>query len=166
MIPWAHVNPRPKQHLDRLSHFCTDDCRVSSPYFTMGCPLFPLKIGNVERHLIHGCRFNMVPWAHPSPQPKWHLNRFSRFCRAHYCDWPTNRPTDHDTRSVTLGRIYKHSTAMQPNNTIIYNVHSAKEISHWRCGTYYYHVHLLSTLWINFRKDHSNKYITIAMGVS
>jgi len=24
-----------------------------------------------------------VPWAHPSLQPKWHLDRFSRFCRAH-----------------------------------------------------------------------------------
>jgi len=22
----------------------------------------------------------MIPWAHPSPQPKGHLNRFSRFC--------------------------------------------------------------------------------------
>jgi len=25
----------------------------------------------------------MVPWVHPSPQPKRHLGRFSRFCRAH-----------------------------------------------------------------------------------
>jgi len=22
----------------------------------------------------------MVPWANPSPQPKWYLDRFSRFC--------------------------------------------------------------------------------------
>jgi len=25
----------------------------------------------------------MFPWGHPSPQPKWHLDRFSRFCTAH-----------------------------------------------------------------------------------
>jgi len=25
----------------------------------------------------------MVPWSHQSPQPKRHLDRFSRFCRAH-----------------------------------------------------------------------------------
>jgi len=25
----------------------------------------------------------MVPWAHPSPQPKRHIDWFSRFCRAH-----------------------------------------------------------------------------------
>jgi len=29
-------------------------------------------------------------------------------------DRQTDRPTDHDTRSVTVGRIYVHSTAMWP----------------------------------------------------
>jgi len=28
----------------------------------------------------------------------------------------TDRPTDHATRSVTIGRIYVRSTAMWPNN--------------------------------------------------
>ena len=28
----------------------------------------------------------------------------------------TDRPTDHATRPVTIGRIYVHSTAMRPNN--------------------------------------------------
>ena len=28
----------------------------------------------------------------------------------------TDRPTDHATRSVTIGRIYVRSTAMRPNN--------------------------------------------------
>jgi len=52
----------------------------------------------------------MVPWEHPSPQPKWHLHRFSRFCRAHNRDeshWPIN----HTAPSVTTG------TEMWPNNT-------------------------------------------------
>jgi len=45
-------------------------------------------------------------------QPKRHLDRFSRFCRADYCD----RQTDHATRSVTIGRLYVRSTAMRFNN--------------------------------------------------
>ena len=31
----------------------------------------------------------------------------------------TDRPTDHATRSVTIGHIYVRSTAMRPNNTRI-----------------------------------------------
>ena len=42
MMLSAHVSPQPKQHLDRFSHLCTDDCGVSL-YFTMFC-LFFLKI--------------------------------------------------------------------------------------------------------------------------
>jgi len=41
-IPWAHLNPQPKRHLDWSRRFCTDDCTVFL-CFTMGC-LFPLKI--------------------------------------------------------------------------------------------------------------------------
>ena len=62
----------------------------------------------------------MLPWTNPSPQPKWHLDQFSCFCRTDYYD----RPTDQATRSVTTGRIYVRSTAMWPNNnacdTIVY----------------------------------------------
>jgi len=54
----------------------------------------------------------MVPWAHSSSQTKWHLDRFSRFCRAHCLD----RPTDPATRSVTVGSIYVCSTVMWPDN--------------------------------------------------
>jgi len=32
-------------------------------------------------------------------------------------DRPTDRQTDHSTRSVTIGRIYVRSTAMRPSNT-------------------------------------------------
>jgi len=31
-------------------------------------------------------------------------------------DRPTDRQTDHATRSVTIGRIYVRSTALRPNN--------------------------------------------------
>ena len=42
-IPTAHPSPQPKQHLDRFSRFCTDDCRMSL-YFTTGCPFPPSKL--------------------------------------------------------------------------------------------------------------------------
>jgi len=67
----------------------------------------------------------MVPWAHPSPQPNQHFDRMSRFCRAHYCDRLTDRPTGHNTQLVTIGRIYKCSTMMRPNNSTGDNVYGA-----------------------------------------
>ena len=38
------------------------------------------------------------------------------FCWAQHCDRPTDRPTDHAARSVTIGRIYVRRTAMRRNN--------------------------------------------------
>jgi len=78
-------------------------------------PLFspqncPLPMGDVDLHLIHGSL------AHTIPQPKRHLNWFSRFCTAHYCDRLTRQMTDHTTQSVTIDRIYICITAVQPNN--------------------------------------------------
>jgi len=56
----------------------------------------------------------LVPWAHQSPQPKRHLDRFSRFLHGSLVwqtDRQTDRPTDHDaTRSVTIDRIYVRSS--------------------------------------------------------
>jgi len=44
-------------------------------------------------------------------------------------DRQTDRPTNQATRSVTIGRIYVHSTAMQPNNNnLTYNMHTVEEI--------------------------------------
>jgi len=60
--------------------------------------------------------------AHPSPQPKRHLDRLSRFCTAHYRVRPTDRKTDRPTDrtrytwSVTVGRICVCRCAMRPNN--------------------------------------------------
>ena len=70
-----------------------------------------LPVGNVDPMY----QYYMVPWAHPSPQPKRHLDRFSSF--AELTNSVTDRPTDHSTQSVTIGRIYVCSTAMRPNNT-------------------------------------------------
>jgi len=42
-------------------------------------------------------------WAHQSRRRKRHLDHFSRFLQCSPGDRPTNRPTDHATRSVTIG---------------------------------------------------------------
>jgi len=36
----------------------------------------------------------MVPWAHQSPHPKRHLDRFIHFCRAHDRDRRTDQLTN------------------------------------------------------------------------
>jgi len=60
--------------------------------------LLPLPVGgDLDPHLIH------VSLVNQSPQPKRHLNWCSYFCRAHWCDRPTDWPTDHAPRSVTTG---------------------------------------------------------------
>jgi len=60
------------------------------------CPskIAPSHMGDLEPHLIHGS------WAHASPQPKRHLNRFSRFYGAHDRDRQVGGQTDHATSSV------------------------------------------------------------------
>jgi len=60
-------------------------------------------MGDLHSNLIHGSL---------SPQRKRHLDHFSRFCRAHDCEWQT----DHTTQSE-VARIYMRGKAMQPNNT-------------------------------------------------
>jgi len=102
-IPWAYSSSQPKQHLDRFSRFCTDD-HIVSLYFAMGRPFFlsklPLPMGQSGSHLIHG---SLGP-PYQSPQPKRHLDRFSRFCRAHQCDRLTDRQTDRPRFSVGNNR--------------------------------------------------------------
>jgi len=39
----------------------------------------------------------MVPWAHQSPQPKWHLDRLSRFVVGHAQACPCPTVTDRQT---------------------------------------------------------------------
>jgi len=80
-----------KQHFDRFSRFCTAHGR--DPYtLQLDVPLppqnSPFTWGIWTRHLIHG---SLSP-LQSSPQPKRHLDRFSRFCRAHDRDRETDRP--------------------------------------------------------------------------
>jgi len=111
MIPWAHRSPQPKRHLDRFSRFCTAHRRVSL-YFAIGL-LFPLKI--VPSHGGSGTPSNT--WF-PGPTRVRNPNGIS-IGSAVFAGLTsvTDRPTDHATRSITIGRIYVRSTAMRPNNT-------------------------------------------------
>jgi len=63
----------------------------------------PLLMGDLDPHLMLGSLVNT------NPQAKRHLDRFSRFCRYHCCNRQTDRPTNHATRSVTIGPIYVHN---------------------------------------------------------
>jgi len=50
---------------------------------------------------IHPIQY-MVPPAHLCPQPKWHLDQFSHFCRAHDHDRQTNGPRCSVCNSMTI----------------------------------------------------------------
>ena len=114
MIHTAHPSPQPKRHLDRISRIRTGDRRVSL-YFTMRRPFPP-----------QNCPF---PWGSRPPSNTWFLGPtrvqnpngisigsavFAGLTSVR--DRQTDRPTDHATRSVTIGRIYVRSTAMRPKN--------------------------------------------------
>jgi len=67
VLPLAHPNPQPTRQISTAHG-------RKSLYFTMGRP-FPLK--TIPPHLDSNLIHSYV--AHPSPQPKRHLDRFSRF---------------------------------------------------------------------------------------
>ena len=106
-------NPQPKWHLDRFSHFGTGDHRVCL-YFTIGRPFppskLPLPMGDPDPHLIHGSLGS------PKSSTQMASRLVQPFLQGSLTS-VTDRPTDHATRSVRIGRIYVHSTAMWPKNT-------------------------------------------------
>ena len=77
MIPWASLSSQSKQYHDRFS-CCLYRWPQSVPILYNVMPLSLLKIAP-----SHGGSGPHGFWAYPSPQPKRHLDRCSRFCRAH-----------------------------------------------------------------------------------
>jgi len=110
MIRWAHPSQQSKRQLYRFSRFCTDDRGVSI-HSTMGRP-FPLKIALSPR----GSGAPSNAWF-SGPTRVLNPNCISIgsgvFARLTIV---TDRPTDHATRLVTIGRMYVLSTAIRPNN--------------------------------------------------
>jgi len=106
-VPWTHSTQQPKLQLDRFSHFCTDDRRMSL-YFTLGCHFRPSKVKIAPSHGGSGPPSNT--WF-PGPtrvlNPNGVLIGSAVFAGLTSV---TDRPTDHYTRSVTTGRIYVRST--------------------------------------------------------
>ena len=76
----------------------TAECLYTLQWFAC----FPSKLSLPM--LASGPHLMVVHWAHPSPERKWQLDRFSRFCRA---DRLTERQTDRQTTLLS---------AMQRNN--------------------------------------------------
>ena len=65
----------------------------------------------------------MVHWAHPSPERKWQLDRFSRFCRA---DRLTERQKDRQTTLLSAMRrnnaMWDTAKRLSSDSNIIYVV--------------------------------------------
>jgi len=47
----------------------------------------------------------MIPWAHLSPQPKWHIDRLSHYWSAQCCDRSTDRPTTLSVKELTTPNV-------------------------------------------------------------
>jgi len=90
-----------KRHLDRFSRFCTDNHSV--PIFYNGMPRL-LKIVPTNRADVDPMK-EMVPWAHPSPQPNGIAIGSAVFAGLTIVR-QTDRQTEHVTPCVTIGRIY------------------------------------------------------------
>ena len=101
----------PHRHLNRFSRFCTDDRRVSL-YFTMGHPFppqnCPIPWVDLDPHLIRG---SLGPTESSTQTASRSVQPFVQSSLV----WQTDR----QTRSVTIGRIYLHSTAMRPKKVIL-----------------------------------------------
>ena len=131
MIPWGVPSPQPKRHIDRFSRFCRETTAVCLCTLQWDAPsppqTSPFPWGDLDPHVIYGSLGppeSSTQMAVRSVQPflqgslVWQTNRAKD--RGQTRDWPT----DHTTRSVTTGRIYVRSSAMQPNsnnnNLILY----------------------------------------------
>jgi len=68
----------PKQHLDSavFAHI-TAECPYTLQLATPPPSKLPLPMGHLDPMSY------ILPSVHQSPQPKWHLDQFRSFCRAH-----------------------------------------------------------------------------------
>jgi len=108
----ARLSPQPKRQIDRFSRFAqlTAKCRRACQGMS-----FPLTIAPSHGDLGPSNICFLGPTRVHNP------NGIS-ICSAVFAgltgvtERSTDRPTDHATRSVTIGRICLRSTALRPNN--------------------------------------------------
>jgi len=115
VIPWANPSPQPKWHLNRFSCFCTPHRGVSLCALQWAAPLpvkIPPPVVDLDPHLIHG---SSGPLESSTQTASRSLELFLQGSLL----WQTDRPTDHTSRSVTIGCICVHSTTMWPENWLI-----------------------------------------------
>jgi len=100
----------------------------SVPVLYSGRPLFSSKLPLC----MEGSGFSHNIWL---LEPTWlhYLNGIS-ISSAFFAGLSTvDRPADHTTRSVRIGRIYVRTTVMRPNNNLICTAHNVEDISSQRC---------------------------------
>jgi len=95
------------------------------PILYNGTPLppskLPLSMGGSGPHLIHGF---LGPPESTTQMASQSVQPFLQDSLV----WQTDRPTDHATPLVTIGRIYVYCTAMRPNNNNNNNYSAEKMI--------------------------------------
>jgi len=101
MLPWTHPTQHAKRYLDRFSRICTAHGRASQ-YFTVSRPFSPQKYS-----FAIACGI-WTP-SNTSFLGPTRIHNPNGISIASFSVGPTtvtDRPTDHATRSVTIGRTY------------------------------------------------------------
>jgi len=91
----------------------TAECPYTLQWDAPSPSKLPLLMGGSGPHLIHG---SLGPTKSSTQTASWSVQPFLQGSLVWQTDRQRDRPTEHATRSVTIGRIYVRSTAMQPNN--------------------------------------------------
>jgi len=79
------LHPNRYPHRTNVLPLCWVPLSISTTGHVWACPV-PVPFGSQNCPFTHGALDFLqyaVPWANPSPYPKWHLDRFSCFCTAH-----------------------------------------------------------------------------------
>jgi len=132
MVPWAHESEfqMASQSVQPFLH----SSRQSVLRHTWACPFLkncPFTWCNLDPIFKHGF---LSP---PKSSTQTASRSVQPFLRGSL-PWHTNGPTDHTTRSITIGHIYVCSTAMRPNNNCnnVYSGHhniaiAGVHLVHW-----------------------------------
>ena len=103
LVPWTHISQRPKRHLGRFSRFCLH-CNNRPMLFSVGRTTTKIAFGP------------------PGLAPKWHLDQFNRFRRAHECDQQTHT----DIPTAALATL--HAQLPRPHRFVYFCVMTQQDV--------------------------------------